>query len=76
MYTNEVYPTTIRGLGVGSFNSLSRVAAAITPYAAQVLFRVSDYATIGLYAGFSLVLIVVSLLLPIETKGTSLKDER
>ena len=76
VYTNEVYPTAIRGLGVGSFNCMSRIAAILTPYIAQVLFEISDYATIGVYAGFSLVLIVVCLLLPIETKGTMLKDER
>ena len=75
VYTNEVYPTAIRGLGAGFFNFMSRIGAILTPYVAQVLFEVSDYATIGVYAGFSLVLIVMCLLLPIETKGTMLKDE-
>lgn len=39
----------------------------------QVLFDINDYLTISLYAGSSLVLIAFSLLLPIETKGRSLK---
>ena len=73
VYTPEVYPTKVRGFGLGVLNSVSRVGAIVTPYVAQVLFRTSDYATITIYAGSSLVLIVLSLLLPIETKGKLLK---
>lgn len=76
VYTNEVYPTTIRGFAVGMFNSVSRIGASVTPYLAQVLFEASGYATIGVFAGLSLFLIVVSFLLPVETKGKALKDDR
>jgi len=37
------------------------------------LLGVSDYATFALYAIASLVLAMLSLLLPIETKGRSMK---
>lgn len=73
-YTSEVYPTNIRGVGIGFASSVARLGAIVTPYVAQVLFHASDYATISLYAGSCLVLAVVALLLPIETKGKSLKD--
>ena len=39
----------------------------------QVLLKSSDYATFALYAMSSLVLMVLALLLPIETKGRSMK---
>lgn len=72
VYTSEVYPTTVRGMGIGVLNSVSRVGCALTPYIAQVLFRVSDYATIATYTGVSLTVVVLALLLPIETKQRSL----
>ena len=68
VYTPEVYPTNIRGIGIGFASSMARIGAIITPYVAQVLFRVSDYATIGVYAGSCLVFIFVTFLLPLETK--------
>ena len=75
VYTPEVYPTKVRGIGMAVLYSVARVGAIVTPYVAQVLFITSDYATISLYAGSSLILIVLSLLLPIETKGKLLRDE-
>ena len=39
----------------------------------QVLLKSSDYATFALYALSCLVLMVLALLLPIETKGRSMK---
>jgi len=72
-YTPEVYPTDIRGLGIGFSSSVARFGAILTPYVAQVLFYASDYATISLYAGTCLVLAFIVLLLPIETRGKSLK---
>ena len=73
VYTPEVYPTRIRGFAMGFVSSVARLGAIITPYVAQVLFRVSDYATISIYGGTCLVLGFVALMLPIETKGKHLK---
>lgn len=39
----------------------------------QVLYDLNDYATLGLYGGSSMILAVLAMLLPIETKGRSLK---
>lgn len=42
----------------------------------QSLVALSDYATIGMYAGSSLALASMSMLLPIETAGKALKVGR
>ena len=76
VYTPEVYPTNSRALGLGVCNSASRVGGIITPVIAQVLFEVNDYATFSLYAGSCIVLAVLAMLLPIETKGRALQDGR
>ena len=73
VYTLEIYPTNIRRIGIGLVSALSRLGAITTPYVAQVLFQASEYAAIGLYAGSCLVLVLVSLLLSIETRGRSLE---
>jgi MFS family permease len=36
VYTPEVYPTTLRSVGVGSCSSMARFGAMLTPYIAQV----------------------------------------
>lgn len=72
VYTAEVYPTVIRGLSMGSFNSISRFGALSTPYIAQVVFSISSDATITVYACISFLLLVTALLLP-ETK---LRDKK
>ena len=45
VYTPEIYPTNVRALGMGVGTSSARIGALLTPYAAQVLIRVNDYAT-------------------------------
>ena len=40
-YTPEVYPTTLRSIGVGSCSSMARFGAMLTPYIAQVLLQQS-----------------------------------
>ena len=41
-------------------------------YKMQVLLHVSDYATIAIYSISALVVAVIALILPIETRGRSL----
>ena len=74
VYTPEVYPTNSRALGLGVCSTASRVGGMITPVIAQVLFEVNDYATFSLYAGSCIVFTVLAILLPIETKGRTLRD--
>lgn len=74
IYTPEVYPTHNRALGVGLCQSSARIGAMMTPYVAQVLLHFNDYFTISLYAASSLGIAALALMLPVETKGRSLKD--
>lgn len=68
VYTSEVYPTAVRGLGSGTMSFIGRSGKVIAPFISQMLFSVSDYAAIGTYAGVSLMLAILAVLLPIETK--------
>ena len=68
-----MYPINLRGIGVGFVSALSRLGAITTPYVAQILFQTREYASIGLYAGSSLVLLPVALMLSIETWSRSLQ---
>ncbi|KAK3774018.1 hypothetical protein RRG08_030100 [Elysia crispata] len=74
VYTPEVYPTSMRALGLGTCSAMARVGAIVTPFVAQVLLKESAYAAISLYGSMCLVASVASFLLPIETKGRDMKD--
>lgn len=39
VYTPEVYPTSLRAVGVGSCSAMARLGAMVTPYVAQVHFQ-------------------------------------
>ncbi len=75
VYTPEVYPTEARALGLGVCNVAARVGGILTPVVAQVVFAANDYVSISLYAGSCIVFAILSMLLPIETKGRSLRDK-
>ncbi|XP_065836696.1 synaptic vesicle 2-related protein-like [Oscarella lobularis] len=75
VYTPEVYPTAVRGIGLGSSSSSARIGAMLTPFIAEVLLRKSIRASLGIYAGLFLICAVCSLCLPIETKKRSLEDK-
>lgn len=36
VYTPEVYPTSLRAVGVGACSAMARLGAMVTPYVAQV----------------------------------------
>ncbi|XP_063967124.1 synaptic vesicle 2-related protein-like isoform X2 [Lytechinus pictus] len=73
VYTPEVYPTHVRALSLGVCVSSSRIGAILTPFVAQVMIKTSVLTAIGVYASFCLLSCLVSLFLPIETKGKILK---
>ncbi len=74
IYTSKVYPTNARAFGIGIASSAACIGFFITPYFAQVLLYTSFEATISIYAGSCLVMAVLALMLPIETKGRPLHD--
>ena len=73
VYTCEVYPTTIRALGMGSGSGMARLGAIVTPFIAQVLLKENISVAMGIYALFAALAGVSALLLPIETKGRVMK---
>ncbi|XP_020628427.1 synaptic vesicle 2-related protein-like [Orbicella faveolata] len=76
VYTPEVYPTNMRGIGLGACSGAARIGCMITPFVAMVLMPHSILLSLSLYSGFSVLGIVTVLLLPIETKGRALQVSR
>uniref|UniRef100_A0A7E4VKE4 MFS domain-containing protein n=1 Tax=Panagrellus redivivus TaxID=6233 RepID=A0A7E4VKE4_PANRE len=74
VYTPEVYPTTLRAIGLGASSSMARLGAIITPFIAQVASGHSLYVPITVYAVAALMGLVAALSLPIETKGRQMKE--
>lgn len=68
VYTPEVYPTTLRAIGLGASSSMARLGAIATPFIAQVAAGHSLYIPIVVYGLTSLLGLVAALSLPIETK--------
>ncbi|KAK3084065.1 hypothetical protein FSP39_007577 [Pinctada imbricata] len=73
VYTPEVYPTSMRAIGLGSCSGMARVGAIVTPFVAQVMLRESSYLAISTYGVMALIATVISIILPIETKGKEMK---
>ncbi|XP_072042991.1 synaptic vesicle 2-related protein-like [Amphiura filiformis] len=69
VYTPEVYPTHVRGIGLGTCGSIARIGCIVTPFVAQVLLGYSPHGVIGLYGGICFAAALAITLLPIETKG-------
>ncbi|VUZ54864.1 unnamed protein product [Hymenolepis diminuta] len=75
LYTNEVYPTTIRSLGQGVCSSFARLGAMSTPYVAEVVMPdISSLLGLSLYSSICILCAVIALFLPIETKGRVLQS--
>lgn len=73
VYTPEVYPTSMRSIGLGTCSAMARIGAILTPFNAQVILNYSTYAAIAIYGCVALAAAGASLLLPIETKGRQMK---
>jgi len=74
VYTPEVYPTSMRAIGIGTCSSMARIGAMITPYVAQVIYKESVAWAAAVYGVIALMAAGVALLLPIETKGKELNE--
>jgi len=74
VYTPEVYPTSMRGIGLGACSGAARIGCMITPFVAMVLMPQSILLSLSLYSGISVLGIITVYLLPIETKGRALQD--
>ncbi|KAI1722709.1 sugar transporter domain-containing protein [Ditylenchus destructor] len=74
VYTPEVYPTSLRAIGLGASSSMARLGAIITPFVAQVASGHSLKIPIAIYSATSLCGLFAALSLPIETKGRQMKE--
>lgn len=70
----QVYPTTLRAIGLGASSAMARVGAIMTPFVAQVASEWSLNWPIGVYGTAAMLGLVAALALPIETKGRQMKD--
>lgn len=75
VYTPEVYPTSMRAMGVGIASLFSRAGGFASPFVSQQLLQ---SAGIGSVAGLYMVVFVASSisasLLPLETKGKKMQE--
>ncbi len=74
VYTPEVYPTSLRSVGVGACSMAARAGATLTPYVAQVLMKESLALAVGVYVAAAVAAAAVALLLPVETRGRDLAE--
>ncbi|GMT26148.1 hypothetical protein PFISCL1PPCAC_17445, partial [Pristionchus fissidentatus] len=73
IYTAEVYPTTLRALGLGAAGGWARVGSMATPIVAQVLSSYNLVIPAIIYACGGVVGAITAALLPLETKGRAMK---
>ncbi|XP_078198242.1 putative transporter SVOPL isoform X4 [Callithrix jacchus] len=74
IYTAEVYPTTMRALGMGTSGSLCRIGAMVAPFISQVLMSASILGALCLFSSVCVICAISAFTLPIETKGRALQQ--
>lgn len=70
----QVYPTSVRSLGMGVANGFSRIGAIVSPFIAVALVQAGQLTLAeALFALCCIAAAVATVLLPIETKGRALQ---
>jgi putative MFS transporter len=73
-YTPELYPTEVRGTGMGWASAMARAAGMVAPLLGALLLEVSLIAALTVYAGFFVLAACATLFLNYETRGRYLTD--
>lgn len=68
----QVYPTSLRAVGVGTCSGMARFGAMLTPIVAQVMTRTSVHLATATYGIVAILAIAAALMLPIETRGRAM----
>lgn len=72
LFTNEVYPSTIRATAMGLSSSVARVGLLLTPFIAQYLINLDQKVALGVYFLAAIIAVLAIIALPIETTGRAL----
>lgn len=75
VYTPEVYPTSMRAMGVGIASLFSRAGGFASPFVSQQLLQSAGLGSVaGLYLTVFLISSISASLLPLDTKGKKMKE--
>ncbi len=67
LFTNEIYPSSVRATGMGTSSAVARLGLISTPFVAQFLDNVNFALAIGIYAVSCMLAVITAGLTPIET---------
>jgi putative MFS transporter len=73
-YTPELYPTEVRGTGMGWASAMARVAGIAAPLVGAALLDIDLIIALSVYAGFFVLGGCATLFLNYETRGQQLSD--
>ena len=72
-YTPEVFPTNVRGKGVGLASAASKLVASLAPLAGASLFVLGPAVPVVFASLFIFIGTILMIMLPIETRGLASK---
>ncbi|RDD39101.1 Synaptic vesicle 2-related protein [Trichoplax sp. H2] len=73
IYISEIYPNKFRATGLGTARAFAGLGNVLSSFIGQALFLASDIAALATFTGLSLVGLMCSLTITVETKGRLLK---
>ena len=74
IYTSELFPTSVRGSGIGLCSLMARVGALFTPFMSDLAEITSEKLPYWLLGGFAVLSGLLCILLP-ETLGSKLPED-
>lgn len=71
-FTPEIYPTTLRGTGMGTAGAMARFGGLLAPSAVGLVVEISFEAAIGVFAGLLAVAAIATYAINVETRAVPL----